>query len=461
MRGSRILLLLSILSLGASVETAYRLREQLGVGPLGWRVFGGKFYGPSFAFDESAERELATGTPVAVENAFGDVEVTEGPAGRVEIGLRKVVFLGSEEKARALAQRIRVEAEIVDGRLRVATNRAELEREGDAFDTGFETHLSLRVPSGTSVAVKGSHGRAAVEGTGETRIENAFGDVRANRVGNLTLDSSHGDVELQAVNGAVQAQVRFGDSVARDVTGSMRLTSEHGDVTAERTRALDVDVKHGALKASAIQGDLDVKGEHSGVEAKQISGAARVATSFDDVSLEDVGADAQVRVEHGRARCARVKGALVAETSFGDAELEDVAGAVEATVSHGGIQGARLLGGVKAKAEGDDIVLEPFRGDVAAEVERGSVRLVPEGALSANVKAVARFGGVSLAVPEGSHFAMVAGAERGELRVSLPNLRVEERAEHRLRGRVGDGGGTVELQADHGDVRVSQNAEDD
>ena len=42
--------------IGASVETAYRVREQIGVGPFGWRLFGGKFYGPSFSFEESAER---------------------------------------------------------------------------------------------------------------------------------------------------------------------------------------------------------------------------------------------------------------------------------------------------------------------------------------------------------------------------------------------------------------------
>ena len=443
------------------METAYRLREQIGVGPFGWRVFGGRFYGPSHSFDEKAERELAPGLPVAVENAFGDVEVTEGPTGRVEIGLRKVVYLGTEAKARAFAQRIRLHAEVVEGRLRVATNRADLEREGDAFDIGFETHLAVRVPPGTTVTIKGAHGRAAVEGTGQTRIENQFGEVRASRVGALTIDSSHGDVEVESVTGDVSSQVRFGETVLRDVAGAVRLTSEHGHVTAERTGALDVEVKHGGLRADTVNGDLDVKGEHSGVEAKQVHGSARIATSFEDVSLEDVAADARVRVEHGGAKCARIKGALVAETSFGDADLEDVAGAVEATVSHGGVQGARLLGGVKAKAEGDDVVLDAFRGDVTADVERGSVRLVPDGVLTANVKAAASFGSVSLAVPEGSRFAVVAGVERGDLRVSVPGLQVSERSEDRLRGRLGEGGGMVELQARHGDVRLSRSEADE
>lgn len=461
MRGSRILLLLSILGLGGSVETAYRIREQIGVGPFGWRVFGGKFYGPSHSFDETAERELAPGVPVAVENAFGDVEVAEGQPGRVEIALRKVVYIGSEAKAQAFAQRIRLEADVVDGRLRIGTNRADLERHGDAFDVGFETHLTLHVPPETPVAVTGSHGRAVVEGAGQTRIENQFGEVRASRVGALTIDSGHGDVEVAGAAGDVTAQVRFGDATLRDATGAVRVTSEHGDVTAERTGALTVSVKYGGLNADTVNGDLEVDGEHSGVEAKQVRGGARITTSFEDVSLEDVGADAHVRVEHGHAKCARIKGSLVAESSFGGVELEDVAGAVEATASHGGVQGTRLLGGVKAKANGDDVVLDGFRGDVTAEAERGSVRLVPDGALTTKVKAAARFGSVSLSVPEGSRFAVVAGVERGELRVSLPGLQISERSEDRLRGRLGEGGGSVELEARHGDVRVSRNESDE
>ncbi len=455
MRGSRILLLASILCLGASVETAYRVREQIGVGPFGWRLFGGKFYGTSFGFEESAERELASGMPVAVDNAFGDVEVTAGVPGRVEIALRKVVYLGSEARAKAFAERVRIEAKIVDGQLRIGTNRVDLERESDAFDVGFETHLTVRLPSGTAVAVKGSHGRAAVEGAGQTRIENQFGDVRASRVGALTVDSGHGAVEVENAAGSVTAEVRFGDTTVRDAAGAVKVTSEHGHVTAERTDALTVHVKHGGLRADGVRGDLEVAAEHADITVAQVAGAARIATSFEDVQLEDVTGDARVRVEHGRAKCVRIKGALVTETTFGDAELEDVAGRVEATVSHGGVRGARLRGGVKARSDGDDVVLDAFRGDVEVEALRGSVKLVPDGALTTNVRATASFGSVRLGVPEGSRFALLAGVKQGDLRVTLPGLQLFEASDERVRGQLGTGGGSVELTAEHGSVRVA------
>ncbi len=455
-----MLLLASILCLGASVETAYRVREHVGVGPFGWRLFGGRFYGPSHDFEETAARELAAGMPVAVENAFGDVQVTAGDPGKVEITLRKLIYLGSEERAQAFAQRVRLEAQIVDGRFRIATNRAELEREGDAFDVGFETHMNVRVPPGTAVAVKGSHGRADVEGAGETRIENDFGDVRASHVGELDIDSGHGTLEVLNAAGGVIAEVRFGDTSIRDAAGSVRLTSEHGEVSAERTGALSVEAKHGSVRVESVRGDLDVTAEHSAVTAGRVEGAARIATTFEDVSLEDVGGDARVRVEHGQAKCLRIEGALVVETSFGDAELEDVSGFVEASVSHGGLRGARLRGGIKARSEGDDVVLDAFRGDVTAEAVRGSVKLVPEGALTTNVKASASFGGVDLRVPEGSRFALLAGVDRGELDVAVPGFQLAEATDERVRGRLGEGGGTVELNAEHGSVHVGREERD-
>lgn len=455
-----MLLLASILCLGASVETAYRVREHVGVGPFGWRLFGGRFYGPSHDFEETAARELAAGMPVAVENAFGDVQVTAGDPGKVEITLRKLIYLGSEERAQAFAQRVRLEVQIVDGRLRIATNRAELERESDAFDVGFETHMDVRVPPGTAVAVKGSHGRADVEGAGETRIENDFGDVRASHVGELNIDSGHGTVEVLNAAAGVTAEVRFGDTSIRDAAGSVRLTSEHGEVSADRTGALSVEAKHGSVRVESVRGDLDVTAEHSAVTAGRVEGTARIATTFEDVSLEDVGGDARVRVEHGEVKCLRIKGALVAETSFGDAELDDVSGLVEASVSHGGLRGARLRGGIKARAEGDDVVLDAFRGDVTAEAVRGSVTLIPEGALNTNVKATASFGGVDLRVPEGSRFALVAGVDRGELDVAVPGLQLAEATDERVRGRLGEGGGTVELHAEHGSVHVGREERD-
>ncbi len=455
MTGPRIVLLVGILATGTAVETAYQVRGHIGVGPFGWRLVGGKFFGPHHAFEERREQALEAGASVAVENSFGDVAVTGGDPGRVEIVLRKDVYIGSEAKARAFAERITLQAERTRGRLRVGTNREELEREGDAFDVGFETHFELRVPPGTPVEITGAHGRAEVDDAGATSIDNSHGDVRARRVSGARVVSRHGNVELLGVAGDSHADVRHGNVTLRDAVGNVQVVSEHGAVSTERTGALAVELKHGDLKAEVVGGQLRVRGEHAGVDARKVSGGAEVESSYEDTSLEDVAGEARVTVTHGGIRLARVSGRVVAESSFGDTRLEDVAGEAVVTVTHGGIRAARLDSGLRARAEGDNIVLDGFRGVVQAEARRGGVHLTPDGPLQSAVNASASYGNVRLRVPDGSAFELLAEVDRGDLRVTLPGLQVSERNANQLSGRLGAGGPRIVLRAEQGDVTVA------
>ena len=58
MSARKIGLLLLLLGFGATVETAWQVRGDVGIGPEGCRVIGGRFYGPSWSFEQTAERTL-------------------------------------------------------------------------------------------------------------------------------------------------------------------------------------------------------------------------------------------------------------------------------------------------------------------------------------------------------------------------------------------------------------------
>ena len=92
--GRKLGFLLLLLAFGATVETAWRVKHHAGwdIGAEGCRVIGGKFYGPSFAFDDETTQPLATAGPVAVENAFGSVTVGTGAAGQVRVQIRSASF---------------------------------------------------------------------------------------------------------------------------------------------------------------------------------------------------------------------------------------------------------------------------------------------------------------------------------------------------------------------------------
>ena len=108
MSARKIGLLLLILGFGAVVETAWHVRGDVRIGPEGCRVIGGRFYGPSYSFEQSLEQAVPAGEAprLEVKNAFGGVHVTAGAPGVVKVKLRKVVFLPTEEKAKAFADRV-------------------------------------------------------------------------------------------------------------------------------------------------------------------------------------------------------------------------------------------------------------------------------------------------------------------------------------------------------------------
>lgn len=454
MKAHKVALLVLILGLGGALETAWSVRNHLGIGAAGCRVLGGKFYGPSFSFEEATRQPLEAGMVVDLENAFGGVHIESGEPGMVRVALRKVVFLSGEERAKDFASRLHLRVAVEGSTLRISTNREEVAAGNPGV--GFETHLEIRVPAGTRVKVRNEHGPLEVTDVGPADLESSFDDLRAERVaGSATLKNRHGDVAAAGIQGTLTLSARYGDVDVRDVQGRAAIEIEHGDLSAKSVAGLTLDLNYGDLSAEDVRGDLEVRGEHNGVRASGVTGRAVIAASYQDVDVAKVGGEVSVKAEHSEVRVAEARAAVVVETSYDDVSLADVDGPVEVTVEHGGLQGRGLARGVKARVSGDDVVLDSFEGPVTIEARRSSVRLVPRGALASPVSVSTSNGDIRLVVAAGSRFDLDATVEAGEIGVGgVPGLAVSESARGRIAGRVGGGGEAVTLRADHGDVRL-------
>jgi hypothetical protein len=451
----KIAFLILIVAFAASVETAWNVRGDVRIGPEGCRVMGGRFYGPSWSFEATGEQVLAAAGParLEVENAFGGVSVRAGAGGVVKVKLRKVVFLPTEEKARAFAERIELRLEADGPLVRVGTNRAVL---GRHEQTGFETHLELEAPPETVVQVRSEHGKVALAGVAAADVTASFEGVVLERVaGDVKLEARHGDSSLEGIGGALELDSRHGSVSVADVAGASRLDVQHGNLELRRTAGVEAELRHGELVADGVGGDLVVRGGHAPVRANDVTGRAEVETTFGDVRLERVGGELRARAEHGGLTASDVAGAASVATTYDGVTLERVAGPVEAVVEHGGLEGRGLARGARVRATGADVSLDGFAGPVEVEVERGSARLSPGSAIEAEIAAKATHGEVALEVPEGSRFDLEAESQRGEVQGELPGITAERegRRGQKAAGRHAGGGPRVRLTAD-GDVRL-------
>jgi DUF4097 and DUF4098 domain-containing protein YvlB len=450
MRASKLFLLLGIFALGSIVETATKVRTTIDVGPAGCRVLGGKFYGPSFSF-ESEERLDAGGAPqVDVENSFGSVVVGAGGDGQTRVRLRTVVFQPTQEAAKQFADRVRLQVRREGERVVVRTTRAEL----GSSDVGFETHLTLEVPAAAAIKVKNEHGTLDVGGVASVELDNAHAKLTAARIaGDASLSARHGDVAVEDVKGALTLNQRYGDASVKDV-GSLVVEAEHGDVRTERSGAVNARLKYGNLKAEGVKGDLEATGEHAGVEARDVSGNARVETSYRGISVARVAGEARLATSHGEVSAQDVAGPLTAESSYDGVTLAAISGVVAVKVDHGGVSARGIQKGGRIEASGDDVEIDGFGGALEVDAKRGDVRLAPGGALSGSLTVRAANGGIELQLPADSPFELEAAARDGEVHVALDGVRTETSSAGLFRGRIGAGGVAVKLSTEHGDVNV-------
>jgi DUF4097 and DUF4098 domain-containing protein YvlB len=457
--GRKIAFLILVLVFGASVETAWQVRNHapnIGIGPDGCRVMGGKFYGPSFTFDDVSSRPWPEGAAVKIENTFGAVTVGVGAPGEVRVKITKRVFRPTREEADRFAGRIAVVLEEDGGALRIGTNREALSREEP--HVGFETSLEIALPAGAKVALENAHGPTEVKDVAELHLETSFDSLIVERVaGPVEITHRHGNVEVAEVGGALTLEARHGAVAVRGVSGFARLDTEHGDVKVEGAAGLRIKHAHGRVEARTIGGDLDVEADHSAVEVEDVTGSARVKTAFNRLQVVGVGGDAVLEVAHGRLVARSVTGALEATARFDGVSLEDIGGPVKVRVEHGGIVARGVRRGLEVEAEGDAVRLSEVSGPVQVRASRGEVTFSPEAPIVDEVTITATHGAIRVDVPANSHFDLDAHARHGEVEVNLPGApraTSDGPGSRSLQASVGGGGKPVRLRAEAGSISV-------
>jgi DUF4097 and DUF4098 domain-containing protein YvlB len=459
-KASKVGLLFLILGFGGTVETAWRVRNELGVGPWDWRVLtGGKFTGPSYSFEEQKAQPVAEGTAVQVDNAFGGVKTMLGAPGEVKVVLRKVVYRNSEAEAEAFAGRVHLVQSLGGETLRISTNRGEIERSQEGRVVGFETHLEVTLPPGTRVEVVNEHGTTEVSDVAAARVRGSFESMRVERVaGAADVESRHGDVVIADVGGALTLESKHGEVEVRQVKGRAALKVEHGDVAATNVGGLQLQLRHGALTADGVMGDLSVTGQHAGVSASAVTGNVAVETAYREVSVKRVGGNARVSAHHGEIEAEDVTGGVYAESRYADVALARIAGPVEVRVTHGGVDARTLAKGAVIRASGDDVIVDGFKGGLDIQSDRGGVRLTPSGPVDAAINVRATYGGIELAVPAGSKFNLDASSAGGEVEANMAGFTTTESGPARVRGTMNGGGSAVVLAAERGNVTLHSQA---
>jgi len=209
---------------------------------------------------------------VASDRADTTVEVTPTHPGRSgDIALARQATVTFEDN------RLRVR---VPGRLKML---------GPGRDS---VDVRIELPAGSRAGIEAGYGSVRVTGElGTTRIVAKYGNVSAERVGDLALVSPYGEVDVAEVGGELDVKVAHGHVRIGRIAGPARLRGAHGTLTLGTTES-EVDV--------ATSGPLTIERSLADVTAQTAYGAIRVLAAEGGIlRLESTYKDVEVGVPAG------------------------------------------------------------------------------------------------------------------------------------------------------------------
>ncbi len=461
LRAGEVIGLLFLVFTGVLVRSASEahfplLRFPIELGDNDSEIRIGDYLGPKYSWSATATETLPEGVRIEVSNSYGNVTIEEGDSDSVEIQLTKEVFESSEDEARRVSDQIEIRSQVVDGVLRVGTNREQL----PPSRSRFNSHLTLSVPK-----------RAVV------RVVNEYGDVKARNLrGPVEVENSYGEVEVEDVEADVSIKNRYRKSAARRVGGNLKIDNQRGEVSVEDVKGnVELNTERDSISARTIGGAVVARNRFSSIFLEGVEGSVRVDGQGSSVTLEDIGKDAVVENSYRSFQARNLKGGLELDTSNCGVNLTRVSGPVTIRANQAKIEGGELESGIVVQARGSEVRLseveggfkvstslrsvsiDGFNGKGEVQNEYGEVELSSEEDLDAPLEVANKNGAIRLRLPSDANFKLSAQAPGGSVDSQF-NPRAEAvEAAATLEASIGRGGPLVRLQTTYGPIQVEKN----
>ena len=121
---------------------------------------------------------------------------------------------------------------------------------------------------------------------------------------NINLETSHGDVNLDDVNGMIDLHTSHGDVDFSEVQGErISFRSSHGDITGNviRSAMVDVETSHADIEIREVDSKrMRASTSHANIEIDYLAGEADISTSHGNIEVFLVGNDsASFSTQHG------------------------------------------------------------------------------------------------------------------------------------------------------------------
>ncbi len=352
--------------------------------------------GHQYAFEEAQTFDAPLPARLDVVNSHGWVEVRGGEQESIQLTFKKQVRRRTEADARETASQIHFSVAKSGDRWTFSANRADFRRKG--FQTGF----ILTVPRRMSVTVTNSYGQVIVEKVKDAAVENSHGRVSASEIsGPCTLETSYEEVRAVAVS------------------GDCRIINAHADVQAGPVSGdLHIESRYGEIGFDDIGGRADIAANNATVRARRVKGPVSIETTYEKVWLTDVG-PAKLRVRHGAVEADGVHGDLDVQTSYEPVRASNVQGNLLVTGSNVEVEASDIGGReISITTSYEKVELSGFSAKLALTDRNGNIILRPTD-LKFPMDVQDQYGSIDFYWPDGATSSLEARSKGGSVKWGL------------------------------------------
>jgi hypothetical protein len=147
--------------------------------------------------------------------------------------------------------------------------------------------VRVELPAGSRAEIDTGYGSVRTQGQlAATRIVAKYGNVSADRVGDLALVSLHGAADIAEVDGNLDVTAGYGQLRIGRVAGAARLRGAHGTLTLGTTES-EVDVAtSGPLTIERALGDVTARSAHGAIRVLEAEGGVlRLENGYGEVEV--------------------------------------------------------------------------------------------------------------------------------------------------------------------------------
>jgi hypothetical protein len=192
------------------------------------------------------------------------------------------------------------------------------------------------------------------------------------------------------------------------------------------------------------------------MEVNDIQGPATLQTGSGRISAHRIHDVTEAKTGSGSIELMDIANRATAETGSGGIELSHIAGEIKATTGSGSIRMDRTPEKIVTHTGSGSVNISGAQKDLRASTGSGSIRIEGNPAPSSYWDIHAGSGSITMTVPSDAGFRVHAHSRSGSIDTDLPVSMEEQLGRREIRGRVGNGLASVDLETGSGGIHIKR-----